>query len=112
MSGSTSKSKSTKSLTAAENALAEQYQQKTDRQHILDNPDTYIGSTDLTTEELWVYDEKQNKMVKETLTFCPGEYKIFDEILVINNFMFFYNSPEHRVSAGSSAGDALQPAEL
>ena len=51
-------------------------------QHVLKIPDTYIGSTELTTEAHWVYDESQNKMVKETLTFCPGEYKIFDELLV------------------------------
>ena len=51
-------------------------------QHVLKIPDTYIGSTDLTTEEHWVYNESKNKMVKELVTFCPGEYKIFDEILV------------------------------
>ena len=28
------------------NALAKQYQKKTDRQHILDNPDTYNGSVE------------------------------------------------------------------
>ena len=26
--------------------LAKQYQKKTDKQHILDNPDTYIGSVE------------------------------------------------------------------
>ena len=26
--------------------LAKQYQRKTDKQHILDNPDTYIGSVE------------------------------------------------------------------
>ncbi len=51
-------------------------------EHVLKIPDTYIGSTDLTTEQHWVFDEKLGKMVKETLTYCPGEYKIFDEILV------------------------------
>ena len=51
-------------------------------QHVLKIPDTYIGSTEQTVEDHWVYQEEQNKMVKETVTFCPGEYKIFDEILV------------------------------
>ena len=27
-------------------SLAKQYQRKTDKQHILDNPDTYIGSVE------------------------------------------------------------------
>lgn len=51
-------------------------------EHVLKIPDTYIGSTELSTEDLWIYDSENHKMIKETLTFCPGEYKIFDEILV------------------------------
>ena len=27
-------------------SLAQQYQRKTDKQHVLDNPDTYIGSVE------------------------------------------------------------------
>ena len=50
-------------------------------EHVLKIPDTYIGSTELAQEDHWVFKEEQNKMVKEALTFCPGEYKIFDEIL-------------------------------
>ena len=37
--------------------LAQQYQQKTDKQHILDNPDTYIGSVENVDANLWVYNE-------------------------------------------------------
>ena len=51
-------------------------------EHILKIPDTYIGSTDFTSEELWLYDETNNKMKKELINYIPGEYKIFDEILV------------------------------
>ena len=32
------------SSTAVSNDLAKQYQRKTDKQHILDNPDTYINN--------------------------------------------------------------------
>ena len=35
--------------------LAQQYQKKTDREHILDAPDTYIGSTHEDTETSWIY---------------------------------------------------------
>ena len=32
-------------------------------------------------QEMWVYDEVQELMRQEKLTFVPGLYKIFDEIL-------------------------------
>jgi len=51
-------------------------------EHILKISDTYIGSTEKTTEDMWVYDEEEKKMIKKILTFIPGEYKIFDEIVV------------------------------
>ena len=51
-------------------------------EHVLKIPDTYIGSTESTIEEHWIYDESNNKMVKEQIKYTPGEYKIFDEILV------------------------------
>ena len=54
---------SKKSSTSTGNsALAEQYQQKTDKEHILDNPDTYIGSVENVDASLWVYDEDQQKI--------------------------------------------------
>ena len=33
------------------------YQKKTDKQHILDNPDTYIGSVELVESEEFVHNE-------------------------------------------------------
>ena len=33
-------------MTTTETELANKYQQKTDKAHILDNPDTYIGSVE------------------------------------------------------------------
>ncbi|RWS16275.1 DNA topoisomerase 2-beta-like protein [Dinothrombium tinctorium] len=58
------------------------YQKKTQLEHILLRPDTYIGSVEQTTQEMWVFDEDENKMVFRNITFVPGLYKIFDEILV------------------------------
>ena len=37
--------------------LADKYQQKTDKQHILDNPDTYIGSVEEVDANMWVYED-------------------------------------------------------
>ena len=33
-------------MNISDSDLANKYQQKTDKQHILDNPDTYIGSVE------------------------------------------------------------------
>lgn len=52
------------------------------RTHILKIPDTYIGSVEKTTEETWVNNESDNKIQKKLVNFIPGEYKIFDEIIV------------------------------
>ncbi|XP_057357450.1 DNA topoisomerase 2-alpha isoform X3 [Manis pentadactyla] len=57
------------------------YQKKTQLEHILLRPDTYIGSVELVTQQMWVYDEDVGINCRE-ITFVPGLYKIFDEILV------------------------------
>ena len=58
------------------------YQKHTHHQHILELPDTYVGSTKTNEETRWVYDAGSNKMVWRKLHFNPGLYKIFDEIIV------------------------------
>ena len=62
--------------------LAQQYQQKTDKQHILDNPDTYIGSVEIVDANLWVYDDESNSINLKTIEYNPGLYKLFDEGIV------------------------------
>ena len=51
-------------------------------EHILKLPDTYIGSIEKTQDDIWVYDKESNSMVKKTITYIPGEYKIYDELIV------------------------------
>ena len=63
-------------------ALAQQYQKKTDREHILDNPDTYIGSVEHVDAQMHVYDDTQNRIVLKTIEYIPGLYKLFDEGVV------------------------------
>ncbi|XP_048487438.1 DNA topoisomerase 2 isoform X1 [Plutella xylostella] len=58
------------------------YQKKSQLEHILLRPDTYIGSVERATETMWVFDKSKECMVQKELTFVPGLYKIFDEILV------------------------------
>jgi len=61
---------------------ASKYKKHTHREHILELPDTYIGSTDTHEERRWVWDPVTEKMVYRELAFNPGFYKLFDEILV------------------------------
>ena len=57
------------------------YQKKTQLEHILLRPDTYIGSVEEVAQPMWVYDEVQDAIVERQVKFVPGLYKIFDEIL-------------------------------
>ena len=63
-------------------SLATQYQRKTDKEHILDNPDTYIGSVENIDAMMWVYDDVQSKVVLKNIEYVPGLYKLFDEGIV------------------------------
>jgi DNA topoisomerase-2 len=58
------------------------YKKHTHHQHILELPDTYVGSTKTNEETRWIYDGATNKMVYKKLNYNPGLYKIFDEIVV------------------------------
>ncbi|XP_068236454.1 DNA topoisomerase 2-alpha isoform X2 [Palaemon carinicauda] len=58
------------------------YQKKTQLEHILLRPDTYIGSVEFATEQMWTYDVEEQKIVQKEISYVPGLYKIFDEILV------------------------------
>ena len=61
--------------------LAKQYQKKTDKEHILDNPDTYTGSMEQVSTELHVL-ETDGKVVSKEIQYIPGLYKLFDEAIV------------------------------
>lgn len=62
--------------------LANKYQQKTDKQHILDNPDTYIGSIENVDANMWIMSEPDNKIVEKNISYVPGLFKLFDEGIV------------------------------
>ncbi len=62
--------------------VEETYRKISQLEHILLRPDTYIGSSQPMTQTIWVLDEKDKRMVHKEVTFPPGLYKIFDEILV------------------------------
>ena len=69
-------------MSSSSNEIAQKYQQKTDKQHILDNPDTYIGTVENIDAPLWIYDNDSSKIVSQTIEYNPGLYKLFDEAIV------------------------------
>ncbi|CAD7952796.1 unnamed protein product [Amoebophrya sp. A25] len=58
------------------------YQKKSQLEHILLRPDTYVGSCEPQMQEMWVFDTQNEKMQFRKVTYVPALYKIFDEILV------------------------------
>jgi len=78
--------------------LANKYQKKTDKEHVLDNPDTYTGSMTLTDYDSFITEENEEKkeclgdgststksvisIVAKQVSIVPGLYKIVDEALV------------------------------
>lgn len=69
-------------MSSTDSQLASQYQQKTDKQHILDNPDTYIGSVENVDADMWIFDDAVSQIVHKTIEYNPGLYKLFDEGIV------------------------------
>ena len=59
------------------------YKKKTDKEHILDNPDTYTGSMELTNIESFTINDKTQKIEKQNIeNITMGVYKLFDEAVV------------------------------
>jgi len=59
--------------------VEEMYQKKTQLEHILIRPDTYIGSVEPLTKSMFILDEATDRIVSRQITYTPGLYKIFDE---------------------------------
>ena len=62
--------------------LSNKYQQKTDKQHILDNPDTYIGAVEEIDSNLWILNDENTKIYEKNISLNPGLFKLFDEGIV------------------------------
>jgi len=62
--------------------IEQTYQKKTQLEHILLRPDTYIGSTEQVTQPMFVLNAETQRIQSRDVTYTPGLYKIFDEIIV------------------------------
>ena len=70
------------SSSSNDSTLANKYQQKTDKQHILDNPDTYIGSVENVDSFMWILKDSGDKIVEKNINYVPALFKLFDEGIV------------------------------
>ena len=69
-------------MNAQDANLANKYQQKTDKQHILDNPDTYIGSVEKIDSQQWILNDDNSRIFERNIEYVPGLFKLFDEGIV------------------------------
>ena len=61
--------------------LSNTYQKKTQKEHIKDAPDTYVGATEPDEIRNWSFNN-DNELVYNTYTWTPAFYKLFDEAIV------------------------------
>lgn len=66
-------------MTASHEKLARKYQKKSAREHVLDNPDTYIGSIEKVDTTIHIFNNENNRITEKNIEWIPGLYKLFDE---------------------------------
>ena len=81
--------------------------QLTQLEHILKRPDSYIGSTENTTQHMWVFNSQTDAMEYREVSYVPGLYKIFDEVVVnaADNKQNDPNMDEIRVTVNRESGE-------
>ena len=75
--------------------LSNKYQQKNEKQHILDNPDTYIGSIEHVDSNVWIINEENSINIK------TSQPQVEDQLLNLEKLLkdqvlppsFFFKMP-------------------
>ena len=62
--------------------LSKKYQKKSAIQHILDAPDTYVGSIEKVESLQHILNESGDKIIEKNIEYIPGLFKLFDEGIV------------------------------
>jgi DNA topoisomerase-2 len=62
--------------------LSKKYQKKSAIQHILDAPDTYVGSIEKVESLQHILNETGDKIIEKNIEYIPGLFKLFDEGIV------------------------------
>lgn len=68
-------------ITSNNNEMFFNVQKKTDKEHILDTPDMYIGPIESIDSDMWIMNE-QDKIIRKNIEYIPGLFKLFDEAIV------------------------------
>lgn len=66
----------------ASKTINEKYKKLEQHEHILKRPGMYIGSVKTESIFMWVFNEGTPQIVLREISYVPGLYKIYDEILV------------------------------
>lgn len=74
--------------------VKEKYKKYTDREHVLERPDMYIGSVEREQESRWILEG--GRMTRKDATIVKGLYKVFDEACV--------NARDHYVRMDGAQG--------
>jgi len=72
----------TMSSTKEDVTLSKKYQKKSAIQHILDAPDTYVGSIEKVESMQHILNETGDKIIEKNIEYIPGLFKLFDEGIV------------------------------
>jgi len=51
-------------------------------EHILKKSDTYVGSIKNKDEDMYIYDDEEERIITKNINYNPGFYKICDEAIV------------------------------
>ena len=62
------------------NKITKKYQRLSPIEHVLKRPGMYIGGVEEISNDIWIL--QGDKIVQKNITYSPGLYKIFDEIVV------------------------------
>jgi DNA topoisomerase-2 len=66
--------------------VEQKYQKKTPIEHVLERPDTYVGSVERITKQMFILqhdkDDGSYKIVNKQVSYVPALYRIVDELLV------------------------------
>ncbi|KAK2757563.1 DNA topoisomerase 2 [Arachnomyces sp. PD_36] len=86
---------------------SDQYQRLTQLEHIIKRPDTYVGSIERTEKQMWVFNSSTETMEYREVSYVPGLYKIFDEIVVnaADNKQNDKNMNEMRITVDRESGE-------
>ena len=69
-------------MSATDVNLTKKYQKKSAIQHILDAPDTYVGSIEKVESQQHILSDSGDRIIEKNIEYIPGLFKLFDEGIV------------------------------